>query len=442
WNAEHGRYDFIQFSGLKSGVLSAKPANRAFCVSCHQGGLPIFPRAPWSEMFEDKTFAKRGVIDKDLVKLSPQEREEKRFFISTFFDHGVRAGSLFLQKAKTCHAMCGSDLVCRRELLRAALDFPEENRRQIEFDHFLDGLRKGRTETSFVDRKSFDLKRLERLQAILEPLWPVDEYAHTSTTLLDRSLAAGAESAFALKGTLKNGEDPSFSDGFAHVPIARSPARGDVIQNDIDKYRVVEFSAGTMTEEVLMKKDLGRADPKRTRPLVGRIPKAEAARWASLVASECFKVSDEFRAIAKRSGKDSLDRAVKSKPVTEALCEWPSEPRRLASALREAIATKAEAVETPAQCTSSQPVLRAALDLPSNLADLPARGNFRKYCSECHGPGSDLALKLDDVKFLREFRGVYQPSIKRTLELRAMPPEGAPQPNSKELKAMLDVLSR
>lgn len=119
-----GRFSFqIVRDYRPGGAPHLVPADRAFCLPCHQGEGPIFPSAPWDETNEGPQVA-AALLDaigaRSFHGISIQSTEEN-INAARFIDNAVRSSNQNLLVRSFLSGVCGSDNVCRSYLLAAAL---------------------------------------------------------------------------------------------------------------------------------------------------------------------------------------------------------------------------------------------------------------------------------------------------------------------------------
>lgn len=151
WNSNKNRYDFFLASDYREGGNpKIKEVSRATCLSCHQGGGPIFPRTPWAgssfniessiHVLENPTYSQRDEEHYALNSFShpddPYLREELR---SEGLEHFIRFDSTMnssvarLIKAELCRSFKKLDAHCQARVkveLEEILNDPQ--RRDIE----------------------------------------------------------------------------------------------------------------------------------------------------------------------------------------------------------------------------------------------------------------------------------------------------------------------
>ena len=106
WNKDLQKFDFLVVKGYgPGGKPRIENAHKSVCLTCHQGGGPIFPRAPWHE--------------------STVPEEAALTLISLLFPLSLRGSYLTLSFAmriksyriKRFAEACGTDLQCRAKVL-------------------------------------------------------------------------------------------------------------------------------------------------------------------------------------------------------------------------------------------------------------------------------------------------------------------------------------
>jgi hypothetical protein len=139
WNEPAARFEFQIVRDYSPGK---KPkvfyASRSLCMSCHTGGGPIFPIAPWAEMNADISVAalikKARLLQKDStnfyqgVQIQDTQDESNNFprsrkGMAQMFENTVLRAENLLQSQKYWKTYCGQDSSpsrCRESLVYAA----------------------------------------------------------------------------------------------------------------------------------------------------------------------------------------------------------------------------------------------------------------------------------------------------------------------------------
>jgi len=129
WNPDAGRFEFQLVENYRPGAAPETfYARRAFCMTCHQDGGPIFPARPWRE-----SNAHAGVAD--AIRLArggggeAYEGAPLRIRLADVeaFDSAVAAGAGLLAAEAVWRSGCGggapASADCRRALLAEAVAF-------------------------------------------------------------------------------------------------------------------------------------------------------------------------------------------------------------------------------------------------------------------------------------------------------------------------------
>ncbi len=131
FNSNTRKYDFrviTDYGPGKSLKITFPP--RAVCTACHQGGLPIFSVAPWSETTEDvdvRTRLKNEAKDpfaKFLLSKKGTSGTVPFVNVSAFeVDLQVRKAEQLAALPQDCASSCPNDIECRRKVLSALVFF-------------------------------------------------------------------------------------------------------------------------------------------------------------------------------------------------------------------------------------------------------------------------------------------------------------------------------
>ncbi len=119
------KYEFRVVSNYdSSGKSEITEPPRAVCTTCHQGGIPIFSIAPWSETTESSSVLQR--LKNETKDPLAQFLLSKKFAFGTApfvrvsaaeFDQQVRMAEKRASLAHDCASSCRNDIECRRKLL-------------------------------------------------------------------------------------------------------------------------------------------------------------------------------------------------------------------------------------------------------------------------------------------------------------------------------------
>ena len=119
WNNTLGKYDFLVVTNYQSGGQpQIHRPNPAACLTCHQGGGPIYSRQGWNESRSSDQDAFERKLKGDLA---PGLNPVPAHFSGGGMDDQIRRANDQLQGVRVCRLACGEDLSCRSKLVLAAL---------------------------------------------------------------------------------------------------------------------------------------------------------------------------------------------------------------------------------------------------------------------------------------------------------------------------------
>lgn len=168
WNWNTRQFDFLIVGNYAAGkVPRIQNVNRATCTSCHQGGGPIFSRAPWSETTAVpfiRVNVTRQAEDGLSHWLMSSGRSSGVLTDAPTFDVQVQTTTQFVRQQKVCRDACGEDLECRKGILYAAL--------------------LGTTQRA--DRKDMPADLIESMRQAMTLRWPTDRFSLPDPRLENR----------------------------------------------------------------------------------------------------------------------------------------------------------------------------------------------------------------------------------------------------------------
>jgi hypothetical protein len=126
YNEAAGRYEFQLVQDYAAdGQRRIVYARRAVCMTCHQGGTPIFPQRPWNETNAQPQIATRIAAAREgaaylgvppQVPLAMPER----------FDELTDVGAFSVALQRLWIDACDADVSCRRSMLRLGLRYASD----------------------------------------------------------------------------------------------------------------------------------------------------------------------------------------------------------------------------------------------------------------------------------------------------------------------------
>ncbi len=209
YNEAAGRYEFQLVQDYAAdGERRIVYARRAVCMTCHQGGTPIFPQRPWNETNAQPEIAARIAAARDgadylgvppQVPLGMPER----------FDELTDVGAFAVALQRLWIDACGDDSACRRTMLRLGLRYA-------------------------ADPGAFDTNAAEvaRLRAMQAAHWPAEGIAVPESDIRNRDPLAEssglrgwlrARFAPAPSGGAKDNEDLAAFDRLPKLPAILDP---------------------------------------------------------------------------------------------------------------------------------------------------------------------------------------------------------------------------
>ena len=432
YNREKGVTDFYKVDNYPGADLKVKShTGEDTCMKCHQAGGPIFPRAPWSETSSSLAVTKalceknggqpfyQGIRFADSCPPTPSavdaNASKQGRLSATAFDIDVRLSSRVLQARNACATMCGSDVACRKLLIKSALKFPRAmtSLARIDTDNpaeaaevlrfsLLPPRKKGSGTPTGPDAEFTDLEA--KLKASLTPGWKPERYSYASSTLPDRDPMT----------------DPS---KVTVVPDNSGTA--------IKTYR--ESDTGTDKNLVGPRSvaDPALSDPATARPKTGAIPAEVAPLYAMDAAFDClgFQSKDAW-AIQSCVGKDAgaIDKILDSSYLTASLKDWPLSPDQSPTAVRNstmaALASVCGAGGEAAPCPYvsgvlnkiQQALVNQAGQAASAAAPAPAPSAFTQYCLECH---SNSPVPVRSPEQMKKYNSEHGNEVCKRLSLLA-----------------------
>jgi len=348
YNEAAGRYEFQLVQDYAAdGQRRIVYAKRAVCLTCHQGGSPIFPQRPWNETNAQPEIAGHIVAargDADYLGVPPQTA----LGMPERFDELTDVGSFVVTTQRIWLDGCGDSSACRRQLLKLGLRYAWDP---------------GRFDATGADA--------EALRALQHAHWPEAGIAVPESDLLNRDPLA------ARRGWR----------GFLRTLFTPAPAPGAGARNNDD---LEAFDKLPKLPAVL--------DPLSPRP-----PK----RWLGaddidgVYGIAALFTADDIAALEQRGGYrwTTVDAAVDALPDNQ-LTAQPFSRVRLMQALAVALPSSGDA-PTPGYCCldvseMSPPV--AASEPPLELAADSTLQPFAQYCFACHrgNPNAKLNFMAGD----------------------------------------------
>ncbi|TJY58776.1 hypothetical protein E4T66_14315 [Sinimarinibacterium sp. CAU 1509] len=391
YNEAAGRYEFQLVQDYAAdGQRRIVYARRAVCLTCHQGGSPIFPQRPWNETNAQPEIAAHIVTargDADYLGVPPQTA----LGMPERFDELTDVGSFVVTTQRIWLDGCGDNTSCRRQILKLALRYAWDPGR---FDAAGSG--------------ADALRALQRMQ------WPDAGIAVPESDLRNR--------------------DPLVTQrgwrGFLHTLFAPAPIPG--------------AGAGARNNDDLEAFDKLPRLPATLDPLTPRPPK----RWLGaedidgVYGIAALFSTDDVATLERRAGHDwaVVDAAVDALPDVQ-LSAQPFSRVRMMQALAAALPAQDDA-STPGYCcldvsAMSPPV--AATEPPLELAADSPLQPFTQYCFACHrgNPnaklnfmgGDDEAAVKANIEAKSEIRDALDWERYRNTDKAAklMPPADSPQ---------------
>lgn len=143
YNEAAGRYEFQLVQDYAAdGQRRIVYARRAVCLTCHQGGSPIFPQRPWNETNAQPEIAQRIVDARGAAPylgVSPQTA----LAMPERFDELTDIGSFAVTTQRIWLDGCGeTGAACRRTMLKLALRYAYDPGRFDALDAQADALRR------------------------------------------------------------------------------------------------------------------------------------------------------------------------------------------------------------------------------------------------------------------------------------------------------------
>ena len=134
YNEQYGRFEFQVVRNYGPGVEpKVFYAQRTICLSCHQNGGPIFPRAAWSETAANPRIASRLLDERSVYFDIPVHRSALDAFA---VDSSTDRANLLLPYQLLWKEGCGLDskssLLCRAEAFTAALQYRLSSRTHFD----------------------------------------------------------------------------------------------------------------------------------------------------------------------------------------------------------------------------------------------------------------------------------------------------------------------
>lgn len=484
WNQKRSQFDFFIVTNYAKGLVpKITLPERNLCITCHQGGGPIFPHAGWNEtdaaarLVERMVAARNGKVDFDGYDLV---RGNGGSLGTANFDRSIRAANRLGQSAQVCRTVCGDDIGCREALVKTALLNP--------------GIGAG---------QSPDPDWLESLRSRVEKHWPKDEFAYVSSVIPDRNPLKNEEqggtatrfivkdpqsaieilntpisiSGYDVKGVFetltalpfgdmtKKG-DPAFimkrqlNDAIStdsgldltydeEAGNGFTPMIGDnATAEDRKKYRT-----GNKYAEEFIATEGSQADPKFQRPKVSAVHRDDAIPYIIDHGWNCvgFNAGDVAVLVPYN---DKIKDAVVSLDIKDLVSRWPPERGKI---LRRLL-TKLGATEIPLPYRDGEigeaVPKKLRLELEKISASPPLEQSeiaetygklkqFIQYCSSCHaGANTPYPLPLNDLSKLKLYRSDDGVTVYDQLHSGRMPPKGSKysKPSKEEREQMLKLL--
>jgi hypothetical protein len=389
YNEAAGRYEFQLVQDYAAdGQRRIVYARRAVCLTCHQGGAPIFPQRPWNETNAQPEIAGHIVAargDADYLGVPPQTA----LGMPERFDELTDIGSFVVTTQRIWLDGCGDNSACRRLLLKLGLRYAWDPGR-----------------FNAISADADELRALQRVQ------WPEDGIVVPESDLRNRDPLAA-----------KRGWR-----GFLRTLFTPAPEPG----------------AGARNNDDLEAFDKLPKLPAPLDPLTPRPPK----RWLGaddidgVYGIAALFTPDDIGALERRAGYDwaGVDAAVDALPEAQ-LTAQPFSRVRLMRALSAVLPVQGDA-SMPGYCcldvsAMSPPV--AASEPPLALAADSALQPFAEYCFACHrgNPnaklnfmgGDDEAAVKANIEAKSEIRDAldWARYIGTDKAAKLMPPADSPQ---------------
>jgi hypothetical protein len=383
YNEAAGRFEFQLVQDYRAdGQPRIVYARRAICLTCHQGGGPIFPQRPWNETNGQPEIAERiqqargGAPYLGAPALNPLGVPER-------YDELTDTGSFIPVTQRVWLEGCGS-ADCRRQLLRVALHYLWNPGAPVA-----------------------DTPAAQTLRALQAASWPAAGIAVPESDIRNRDPLAERRGLAGLVRTLFN------------------PARGEPGARNNEDLAAFERLPKLPAE----------LDPLSPRP-PRRVLRAEDIDGAYGIAS-LFTAADQ-RLLENATGfrREKLDLAVDRLPETF----FAARPFSRVLALQALLAALDQPVPGYAYLDTSQmsPPLLSSIPPLEISAGSPLR-HFETYCFACHRGNPAARLNFmggaTEAEVLAQIRGT--PSIRDALDwaryqgtdkaAQLMPPADSPQ---------------
>ncbi len=415
-----------RFLEMKSDVKPWKiiQPNIEKCISCHQSRGPHLTGAPWREFI---AFTSNGREEERIPGLSAATVSnsdiEKTLSVDAI-DGDVRRANQLIQMRNICDSILLSSTEIMNLYLKAVIFFmANDSADSVNGFGTALNIQSASTGSGSKGRKnlikalSTQLPSLEELNEKLQKIWPKDEFAYTSDILADRRIVNGRESVFRSLAT-DSGKDITFNRPSLSLATVR------------DIYDVME-----MNPELAKK----LADPSTPRPKINSVSSEEGLFILLNNMDKCLGVSkNEFKELINLGSKIDFKK-VSSDPrlseISEVSFESKKFPRieQLINIVRDNLVEERDLTQVIATRDHSEET------------KFKGRALLRKYCVECHGPGEEGVLPLDES--LAQYR-VQRPKYKglsvSDIVKESLMPKGKAkenlQINPQDLQDMTDFL--
>jgi hypothetical protein len=358
----------------------------------------------------------------------------------------VRKANRELQANRVCRSLCENDGSCKKNLLAIALlarRLPNSGTASFDDGVFRTALR--------------DLKENTNVK------WPADSYAYPSSILPDRNPnknpdKGGTSEMYSVtdrKAVMKALKQNHF-DAIDIEEVLRDPAALGLSEKISAKTFGFKNRPGVETVLVFGSGGNTVVNPSTPRPKVSGVQLGNRPFDFERNLSSCFQLSEKTDSSLKGlSDRELYALVMKSDQLNPLLVSWPPNENQVLKSLRpdamavtdiEKIAPVCVEPTSPilseVSTRSAIPALQAARILNDpNTVNAPL-AYFTQYCTQCHGSGKDLDLKVDfnSLESIRNFRN-GSISILSRIKQGSMPPANAPQPSVSERARMIEFLS-